>query len=832
MSMRIAGILSLFAGVAVSMAVAEPLLTVLPAGPDGGGIEQPPRLLWSTDPGIRYALQESTNMVQWSPVAGYPTEAAALAQQHALDLVSGTSRFYRVQRLDEQPPALTQRVPADNTFGVPRFSTMTIDLDDFTGIDLGSIRLSVGAHGPFSLADTQLTINSNRLTFTLGGDTALGGYGEMVAVSLVVGDTVGNLATNRWSFELEKSISTAADMFIFGSPQAQRAGQRLNGPAATLAARFGGPVRMADSDKDWRIQTVTATNIVVVYTNSTAPVFAAGQLVANLAPSHVSEIFYRRIDAVTDNPGVKMLTLQTTEVTLPDFIVSGSFSNPGDAVFLEFDGSGNLIRALKFDETFNLPTIGTDLSGTTLFQTDGLTLTLPEGCFEFRSRLKVAMETSGARIERFEASASGDLDIACVPRLQMSGAYSDEWDRELWSWNHWIWFAVGVVPVGIELEASITANATVDVSASADMRVGFRQYGSMRVAATYVRTNNPSTTWDRWLDIDPTETVPFTYTLNGEGRATVSLVPQIDVRVYGAAGIYLNTDPRLELSGAVTMVDGIVTEADWLLGAYADVNAGLSIIGFETGELPSLPPFRLFTKEWSDHYESAPPPTVPTSITRQPLSQTAKAGDTVTFSVDAAGSGTLTYQWYQNGEVLQGETAKDLTLRNVASGHTGSYYVRVNGSGGATNSSVATLSITAGGSTGPGSTYLVIDLSAGPSATSYPVSYLSSVPSGGWSDVYKTTKLVMRRIPAGTFTMGSPSGELGRYDNETQHQVTLSKDFYIGVFEVTQKQWERVMGTWPSYFNNTSYRDSRPVEQVSYYDIRENPANSAISPNW
>jgi len=279
-------------------------------------------------------------------------------------------------------------------------------------------------------------------------------------------------------------------------------------------------------------------------------------------------------------------------------------------------------------------------------------------------------------------------------------------------------------------------------------------------------------------------------------------------------------------------VDGIVTEADWLLGAYADVNAGLSIIGFETGELPSLPPFRLFTKEWSDHYESAPPPTVPTSITRQPLSQTAKAGDTVTFSVDAAGSGTLTYQWYQNGEVLQGETAKDLTLRNVASGHTGSYYVRVNGSGGATNSSVATLSITAGGSTGPGSTYLVIDLSAGPSATSYPVSYLSSVPSGGWSDVYKTTKLVMRRIPAGTFTMGSPTSELGRYSDETQHQVTLTKDFYIGVFEVTQKQWERVMGTWPSYFNNTSYRDSRPVEQVSYYDIRENPANSAISPNW
>lgn len=130
------------------------------------------------------------------------------------------------------------------------------------------------------------------------------------------------------------------------------------------------------------------------------------------------------------------------------------------------------------------------------------------------------------------------------------------------------------------------------------------------------------------------------------------------------------------------------------------------------------------------------------------------------------------------------------------------------------------------------STYMVIDLSAGPSASSYPVSYLSAVPEGGWTDQYKTTKLVLRRIPAGTFTMGSPEGELGRDSGEDQCQVTLTKDFYIGVFEVTQKQWERVMGDWPSCFNNATYRDSRPVEQVSYYVIRENPANSAISTNW
>ena len=140
----------------------------------------------------------------------------------------------------------------------------------------------------------------------------------------------------------------------------------------------------------------------------------------------------------------------------------------------------------------------------------------------------------------------------------------------------------------------------------------------------------------------------------------------------------------------------------------------------------------------------------------------------------------------------------------------------------------------------PTETYLVIDLSGGPSAPSYPVSYLATVPPGGWTDAYKSSRLVMRRLSAGVFTRGSPPGELGRDGDESQHQVTLTKDFYIGVFEVTQKQWERVMGSWPSYFTNATHRTNRPVERVSYYEIRENPLpsasawdrGSAISPNW
>ncbi|MFN9294371.1 MAG: formylglycine-generating enzyme family protein, partial [Planctomyces sp.] len=57
--------------------------------------------------------------------------------------------------------------------------------------------------------------------------------------------------------------------------------------------------------------------------------------------------------------------------------------------------------------------------------------------------------------------------------------------------------------------------------------------------------------------------------------------------------------------------------------------------------------------------------------------------------------------------------------------------------------------------------------------------------------------MVLLPIPAGTFTMGSPDTEKDRDDDETQHQVTLSKPFYMGRTEVTQGQWKKVMGTEP-----------------------------------
>ncbi|MFO0455561.1 MAG: SUMF1/EgtB/PvdO family nonheme iron enzyme [Planctomycetota bacterium] len=77
--------------------------------------------------------------------------------------------------------------------------------------------------------------------------------------------------------------------------------------------------------------------------------------------------------------------------------------------------------------------------------------------------------------------------------------------------------------------------------------------------------------------------------------------------------------------------------------------------------------------------------------------------------------------------------------------------------------------------------------------------------------------------------MGAPAGEKDRINRETQHQVTLTKDFYIGVTEVTQAQYEKVMRRNPSHFQGRNIEgdsSNHPVESVTR---RYSPSAAAAS---
>ena len=115
--------------------------------------------------------------------------------------------------------------------------------------------------------------------------------------------------------------------------------------------------------------------------------------------------------------------------------------------------------------------------------------------------------------------------------------------------------------------------------------------------------------------------------------------------------------------------------------------------------------------------------------------------------------------------------------------------------------------------------YCVIDLSGGFYAPRFPVSYLDAPPPGGFNTPeYKTTKLVLRYLPAGSFLMGSPDDEPGRDATETRHPVTLTHPFYFALFELTRGQFQRIMGHSPN--NEKGLGDLRPFDEQNSTNLR------------
>ena len=137
-----------------------------------------------------------------------------------------------------------------------------------------------------------------------------------------------------------------------------------------------------------------------------------------------------------------------------------------------------------------------------------------------------------------------------------------------------------------------------------------------------------------------------------------------------------------------------------------------------------------------------------------------------------------------------------------------------------------TVEVSAWYTNSPQGVYMVVDLSEGPAAELYPVSLSTAVPDP--TDLScVSNKLWLRYIPAGSFTQGSPETEVGRdtTGRETQHQVTLTKPFYAGVFELTRAQYRLVMGSDPGIGETMTC----PVTKVKFYDFVGTNINPAVS---
>ncbi len=161
------------------------------------------------------------------------------------------------------------------------------------------------------------------------------------------------------------------------------------------------------------------------------------------------------------------------------------------------------------------------------------------------------------------------------------------------------------------------------------------------------------------------------------------------------------------------------------------------------------------------------------TITSQPTATTVTVGQTATLSVNARGSEPLTYQWRFKGSDIVGATSETLTIHTAQPSDEGDYAVVVSNGVGSVTSNTARLTVQPRQEVG--------------------------LEGFVW-------------IAPGGFTMGSPMSDPDRYANEAERAVSFSNGFWLCDHEVTQAEYQALMGSNPSLFKGAD----RPVEMVSW----------------
>ncbi len=335
--------------------------------------------------------------------------------------------------------------------------------------------------------------------------------------------------------------------------------------------------------------------------------------------------------------------------------------------------------------------------------------------------------------------------------------------------------------------------------------------------------------WTRQLGIEPvlgfepgyTFTPP---TIHAYAEAKAYVEPQVSMLLYGATGPGVGIQSYLRLRGELAgsfnndlCNDGLNLSAYWGVDAAFVWDLGLarklsSLIGMETPSLRySLYRRENLIKRWNREGTCAnlPPYLELSGSPEITASVSFGSNQTLVYAYTVENTGDQTLNWEARPLVPDGRMTFDNQSGlsgSLGKGETDAVTVRVN---------------TAGLNTGEYRNRIVFENQSDTTeadGTQYIPVRVDITQTTGGSLYTNTIGQTFVYIEPGTFTMGSPTNELGRGSDETQHEVTLTQGFYMMTTEVTQGQWRAVMGNSPSRFSNCG--SDCPVERVSWNDVQ------------
>ena len=720
----------------LGVCASESVPVLLNVAPSNGAVRA--GLTWSADGESVYEPQTTTNLVAgpWES-AGDPVSPSNMVGETQVT-TADPARFFRVQTLDTQGPAITYRYPATNGIGVGLSAALVVRLEDATGVDTNAFALTINGSTSLDGTSPGAIAATNGFQYTPPTNT-WGSYAETATVEFVCADLLGNTTTSSWSFALElEPILT--NTLVHLQPPSGGAKAKLRAAMAEYGTRRGVPF----SDH-LSIVSMDTNQVVLAYTGGSHGLYV-GAVLINHDPAH---FFYRRITSLVDDPPNSQVTVQTVHVQLTDIVQQGSFT---PEVFSAPAARGvTSLWEKEFGYTIPFSHEG-ELTVSPIDITEHVRIVPGRFWIDMEGALSVSFTVADWDLKALDTTFSSELSAALRSSVEFRQAVSlIDWSSTIGSPITLITIpigAVGPIPVWVEVRLVPGWGVSLEAAGSVTFETGIDAYAKTDIRIAWTPEGWTSSK-DVIADINP---VPLDIGFQLSAEAFVYLRPRLDAVLCpvplvvpdGLAGIYADYQRGPALETVYEIGD---SQCELTLYDKQSVDMGLTVVGFDEEDLPNLTLFEdkepILTWYWPEIPEQSP------VFTRHPSNVTAGVGETITLTASASGSPQPTYQWYQNHVGIPFQTGPHLSMQ-AASRCAGEYYVSAVNRLGRATSQTATVNVTTG-----------------------------TDPTG------------MVLIPAGSYSMGDSFSE-GSSDERPVHSVYVSA-FYMDRYEVTNDEMVDVL---------------------------------------